>query len=187
MFPDDYYVINDNQGQLHEIIHDIQNELTDKELYYYERAQTGFMDFFLLLARQMASYSVRSVNETTKDANKNKIQQVEDFFLIHYAKNVTVNDMALSLYMSVRQLDRLLRKLYNKSFRELLLDHRMKWAKYYLENTDLSLSNIPPARDPIPEGRPPGGQFRYSLPRGQGLRWAWNRNRGFLRFIRTGH
>lgn len=67
---------------------------------------------------------------------------IDEFFNLHYNLNNGNQILARQLHMSTRQLDRVLQKYYNMSYREKLLDIRLTNAMDFLLNTDKSIAEI---------------------------------------------
>jgi len=138
-----YSVIHDGMGELYDIIQHIKKEFAGRGLFCYERMQALFMNLFILLARKLKPCMDCSAERFPINIDEYRMQQIEDFFELNFSRNVTASTLANSLYISVRQLNRLLRKLYNLPFRDILFRTRMEKARYYVEHTDMALTAIP--------------------------------------------
>jgi len=138
----DFCVVKDNKGELYSIMQRIQKELQDQDLFYYEKAKCEFESFFIQFARQM-EYNVSQKDKTLTDTGESMIQRIEDYINFHFSQDTTREDLAKYLNISVQQLKRLLDELYGKSFREMLLERRMAYAKYYVEDTIMPLNEVP--------------------------------------------
>jgi len=85
--------------------------------------------------------SVKSSKVTTLDERRAYI--IDKFFNYNYFKSyVDKSDLADHLYLSKRQLERLLMKLYGQSFTEKLAASRIEQAKFLLTSTGCSLSEV---------------------------------------------
>lgn len=73
---------------------------------------------------------------------KDRSHIIEGFFSQCYGEDCTCENLANQLYVSQRQVGRILRRLYGRSFREMQLQTRMEIANYFLEETSLSISDI---------------------------------------------
>ena len=67
---------------------------------------------------------------------------IDDFFNLHFDLNNGNQILADQLHISTRQLDRLLQRYYNMSYREKLLDIRLTNALDFLLTTDKSIAEI---------------------------------------------
>ena len=67
---------------------------------------------------------------------------MEEYIYHNYMHNVHIDDLAAQLGVCVRQVDRLMRKYYNTSFKEKLLETRIDIAKDMLTNTKENIGHI---------------------------------------------
>ena len=66
----------------------------------------------------------------------------EEFFYNRYKERVTINDLAKSLYLSVSQTARVVRRVFGMSFKEVLLKQRIENAVMLIEKGNLSFDEI---------------------------------------------
>ena len=99
---------------------------------------------------QILINTIRAISENTHidyEINKKSIDQsrtiiLEEFIYHNYMHNVYISDLAGQLGVCVRQVDRLMRKYYNISFKEKLLETRVDIAKDMLINTQETIGHI---------------------------------------------
>ena len=67
---------------------------------------------------------------------------IDEYFSCYYRNQITEEDLARYIGLSKRQISRILKKDYGKSFREILIDMRMQQAVHLLITTDQSVEAI---------------------------------------------
>lgn len=70
------------------------------------------------------------------------VRQAIFYIMSDYAKQITVNSAAEQLFISSSHLMRLFKKETGKTFNEYLTDYRISLAKHFLENENLSISEV---------------------------------------------
>lgn len=60
----------------------------------------------------------------------------------HFTNDITVNDVSLATNVSKVYLQKLFKSKYNKTVHEVIMDKRLDQAKYMLEHSNLSISDI---------------------------------------------
>jgi len=186
----EHCVIHDDKSEICALIGCIERELTEKELFHYERIRAYILSVFIILARQLVqkpgfcvptgtsaglvqrqdSNEMRNVSVTRDSNSESELQdalelrvayptviltsspagfdgnlmlQIEHYVENSIARRVTLDEFAKSLYLSPSKLKRLFIKLYGMPFRDFVYMRRMEWAKYYVEETDIAISEIP--------------------------------------------
>ncbi|MBR0189075.1 MAG: helix-turn-helix domain-containing protein [Clostridia bacterium] len=81
-------------------------------------------------------------NKEIKYDDKDYKIPAEEFFYNRYKERVTINDLAKSLYLSVSQTARVVRRVFGMSFKEVLLKQRMENAVMQIGKGNLSLDEI---------------------------------------------
>lgn len=76
------------------------------------------------------------------DEDISRMMKIDELVNGFFDQNITLEEAAKYLYISTRQLDRIVRKRYGKSLRNVIVDKRIDAAGYMLENTDLSVDKI---------------------------------------------
>ena len=128
-----------NENVFIKLINKIQDYLTKPKTFSYLIIQTLLQEFILNLYELFA----KNIDLTTTNA-----QIVSDF---NFALNQKINnlhdhsklkDIAQELFISERQLSRIIKKQYGVSFIERKHQLRIESAKQLLKNTDLSIEKI---------------------------------------------
>ncbi|MGM9972042.1 MAG: helix-turn-helix domain-containing protein [Anaeroplasmataceae bacterium] len=131
-----YYVGIDNYNCF-EILKKIEEELKNPTLGYKINVESLVK---MLIVSIIRNYNNKSVIEDF-DENEDIVFKIEAIFLNEF-KSITINDMANRVYMSVRQLQRFLKKHYKKTFNTLKLEYRMNYAIYLLNKTNMKIEEI---------------------------------------------
>ncbi|MDD3839902.1 MAG: AraC family transcriptional regulator [Clostridia bacterium] len=121
----------------------IHDEFYFKRIGYYEKIQSIFVGIIIDIFRGLIR---GSDNESSKvpsrlmDDKRSLI--IETFLFDNYHRDIKAQDLAQELHMSVSQLNRVMRKLYNKTFKQKLIETRVKFAKEMIGDSDLSIREI---------------------------------------------
>ena len=80
--------------------------------------------------------------------------KIDDFFALRYREDVTLSDLAAALFISERQVSRILQSNYGMSFKNKLVEMRINAAKEPVSYTHLDVYK---RQDPR-TAHPPGGR-----------------------------
>lgn len=97
---------------------------------------------FLELLQQMEELTVFGQPNLSVEHNNELALKVENFLINNFLPNAQLDDLAQYLCLSRRQTDRLLKKLFNKSYQEILKDTRITKAKALIQKKEHSLKDI---------------------------------------------
>jgi AraC family 4-hydroxyphenylacetate 3-monooxygenase operon regulatory protein len=123
------------------IVENMQIEITMKKLGYESKLKAEFMLMIVEMCRCL-SESIFVGSSEVRSSCESQILIIEEHLRNCINKNFNEDTLAKEMHVSKRQLERLVNKLYGKSFRMLLLDTRMNMANYYIEETKISFSQI---------------------------------------------
>ncbi len=76
------------------------------------------------------------------DGDDSRQIQIEEYIFTHLCEQITEENLAREMHLSKRQLSRVLRQLFGKSFRQMLIEARLNRAAQLLCETDLSVEEI---------------------------------------------
>lgn len=120
----------------------------------FQIPQIGSNYYKKVLIEELLIYCIRLDSKNTTIKSLQKIErikgissdtkrslQIDQYFLGNY-QNLSLNDLAQNLSISPRQTQRLLKKLYQQTFLEKLLEARMNTAVLLLKETEQSISLI---------------------------------------------
>ncbi|WP_158301945.1 AraC family transcriptional regulator [Paenibacillus mesophilus] len=120
-----------------------KEEFQSRPVGYFAKLQSLFTQLILEVIR--SSPRIRSAPRrelSSQPTADSRIGIIECFFSEHFSRPLRESDLASRLYVSQRQLNRILHDLYGMSFRQKLLCTRMKVAMDLLKNTELSVKDI---------------------------------------------
>ena len=89
----------------------------------------------LLLAKRSVGES--EANRNQKDVSYQRATSIRNYLEANYKQNITVKDCARIFYLSERQIDRILKKVYDETFHQMLARTRVNIAVNLMKNTDL--------------------------------------------------
>lgn len=140
------YLSTHSLTEAEHLIGQLQQELQHRDPLYLQRVNALFTAFMIDLVRYLYSAPQPECaplpEALPRDVDENRAQQIEDYLTAHYTGSGSSVELASQLYMSERQLERILNRLYGKPFRQLVLEMRMDMANYLLEETSLSMEQI---------------------------------------------
>lgn len=130
---------------------DSQNILDTMEQLFreFDQKQMGYQQSIELLLKQLVIKLVRNYkkhNTASRFFPPSNLQErgtriIEEHFLFDY-KNSSLNELASQLGLSPRQTQRLLKKLYGKTYIEKRSEARMSMASTLLTETDQTITDI---------------------------------------------
>lgn len=109
--------------------------LTDAEELLAKSLFLNTIMSMLLLAKRSASES--ESNQNQNDISYQRATSIRNYLEANYKQNVTVKDCARIFYLSERQIDRILKKVYNETFHQMLARTRVNIAVNLMKSTDL--------------------------------------------------
>ena len=138
-----YFIVNDE-----ELVSIVKRLLDEK--YTSERAHifTALLSvFYITLANRIeersygtTSGSVLSISKSESGIGQRKT--VEEFFQKRYHENVSINDLAKALCLSVPQTHRIVKKVFDEGFKKTLMKQRIEHACMLIKQKSLTLSDI---------------------------------------------
>ncbi|TNJ63092.1 helix-turn-helix domain-containing protein [Paenibacillus hemerocallicola] len=137
------FFIADGNRETDALLDMAKQEFHCRPIGYFAKLQSLFAQLILVVIRsspRIQSAPRRGLSlQPTADS---RLGIIECFFSEHFSRPLRENDLARRLYVSQRQLNRILHDLYGMSFRHKLLSTRMKVAMDLLKNTELSVKDI---------------------------------------------
>lgn len=120
-------------------------ELFKSIMYEFQNKKIGFEINSECLLKLLIIEILRNKNSDkimTKELKVDNINYtIEEIFLNDF-KTITITKLATKLYTSPRQLQRMLKAKYNKTFSQLKLEAKMNFAKNQLLNSNIKISEI---------------------------------------------
>jgi len=129
------------EGSLQQLCADIFREYAASNLYKQEQLQALLT---LLIVQLMRRLSVGQSDEDSPDTltEHQRISRIDDFFEKNFMDSAGETDLAESLHLSRRQLDRVLKKNYGMNYRQKLIRARMDHAAWLLRTSCLRVSQV---------------------------------------------
>lgn len=129
-----------------ELIKMINNEFMNKNIGYRSFTQALFSMIIINIIRGISndSHCVYQSAEPVRDMNNvyKRSEMIDAFFEENYQNNVTILDLAKCLFLSTSQTNRVIKKLYNTSFKQKLQETRIEQAKRLIEHYDMPISEV---------------------------------------------
>lgn len=97
--------------------------------------------FTVDLYSELSSISPRD-DKIKEDSTLSREYAIDTFLALNFMSNSARDDLAEMLHLSPRQLNRIIKKSYGKSYREKLTEIRLEIALGFLKNTDKSITDI---------------------------------------------
>ena len=114
------------------------NKISLDQFLYFREKTTNLLSLIV--------YEVFSVNNRNiKDflpKNENYLLQIDDIIFNQYAANPSINTIAQEICLSPKQVSRIIKKNYNRTFTELINERKMTVATSLLLETNKSVSEI---------------------------------------------
>ena len=101
--------------------------------------------FYLRLMRQLGERLGQAETDKQSGSYDERSQRqllIEEYFQENFAQSITEDHLAAEMCLSRRQVSRVLREIYGKSFRQLLIEERLNRAAQLLLSTDRSVEQI---------------------------------------------
>ena len=137
----DFIQIRDTERLL-PILYQILEEVSNQELGYEEATKALVFQLVLSLARlnkQTFSDTETVPNETRVDR---RIGEIEAFIHEHMSEMITPSDVAASIHISTKQINRILQNALGMNTTEYIAHVKCAYAKHLLAFTDEPISDI---------------------------------------------
>lgn len=138
----------------HFIINDLQISDIAKRLFWKEFSARNehiykvmFSLFFISLAKRIKESQPlyrQSVINSISESENSFVQRktVEEFFQTRYNEEISIEDLANELCLSVSHTHRIVKKVFNEGFKKTLTKQRMEHACMLIKQGDLPLNEI---------------------------------------------
>ena len=95
-----------------------------------------------LLEKRGHHQGVALAKHTISDSNMIRMYKLQQIIFTSYWQDISLDYIAEKMFLSVRQVSRIIKQYYGCTYRELVAKNRMKVASELLEKTDLSILDI---------------------------------------------
>ncbi len=130
--------------KIYGITRELREEINGGGIASREYIGTLLSQLYILLFRLLdtAEAEKGAVSVIPSGTEDNRQIQIEEYIFNHFGEQITEEDLAREMHLSKRQLSRVLRQLFGKSFRQMLIEARLNRAAQLLCDTDLSVEEI---------------------------------------------
>ncbi len=141
----DRAILITQSGDMRDLLALLQREILSHGPVAREYTQALLSQFYILLLRRWQKFCESCVEDEKPDAWREREQRrllVEEYFQEFYAHPITEEHLAERMNLSKRQVSRVLREIYGKSFRQLLIDERLNRAVQLLMSSEQTVDEI---------------------------------------------
>ena len=128
-------------SQLHPVFLNLQQQLHSVSVTRALFLQNLLQQAFLLLIDQLSAHTDPEATPAVSQDSTRRLQ-LEEYLEENFRNPITEEDLARHMHLSKRQVSRVLRGFYGKSFRKLLVEMRLQEAARLLRRTDLPVEEI---------------------------------------------
>ena len=139
----EYFIINDP-----ELLSIVKKLISERFSYENEHIYRAYLAvFFVTLAKRIKEHhppykeqAIRGVSESENGLRQRKI--VEEFFQKRYNEEVSIEDLAKDLCLSVPHTHRIVKKVFEVGFKKTLMKQRIEHACMLIKQQNLTLTEI---------------------------------------------
>ena len=130
-------------GRLQDLLEDCMREAADRVSGFHMAIEISMIGILLQLSRELtnsakATYAVRE----KKHIDQQRAQQIAAYIEANCASAISVPELARRVYLSPRQLQRIVQQQYGMTIREMMTRSRFKKAKDMLKDPENNISDI---------------------------------------------
>ena len=101
-----------------------------------------FYEFLLALLNITGHLQPSSPEELLSDSSISRTYKIQRIISSYYMKDISLEFIAKSLYLSTRQVNRIVQAFYGCTYREIIMRTRIKAAAELLHTSPLTISEI---------------------------------------------
>jgi|GEM_PF-4197479 len=130
-------------GRILEMLEDCMREAMGRVNGFHTMIEVNIINILMVVARELthsakATYVVRE----KKHADQQRMQQIMALIETDTMSALSVEALAQRVYLSPRQIQRIVQQQYGMTLRELMMRSRFKRAKEMLKNPNVNMSDI---------------------------------------------
>jgi AraC-like DNA-binding protein len=140
---DEYFIINDSE------LTAIAKKLIEEQFSYEtEHIFTSLLSVFLItlgkrIGEHHPPYKEQIIHKNTENENAARQRKtVEEFFQKRYSEEISIEDLAKDLCLSVPHTHRIVKKVFESGFKKTLMKQRIEHACMLIKQNDLPLAEI---------------------------------------------
>jgi AraC-like DNA-binding protein len=135
--------VDADHEMLFRLVDEVRYEIETPSLGSYTNVQSLFAQIIVRVARAIRLDSGTTVEYAIPSKVKDDLRShLIDIFFMGYRQNLTLEMLAEQLSLSTKQVNRLLKRFFQTSFKQKLLDTRIEVAKDLLRTSDLPVEHI---------------------------------------------
>lgn len=136
-------VFKDTEG-ISVIFEEIFQEAEEQVAGFYLKLQTSVVNILIGILRAVVSTeNIKYRSEVQhKSVDELRIKRLVKFVETNYRREISLKDASKVLFLSPRQMNRIMKKEFRQTFHEYLLQYRISTAKQLLEDSELSIEEI---------------------------------------------
>lgn len=125
-------------------IQEMQNEMTNPRFASKTCMTLLLSQIYIQIFRYLTEEKIIPTTVPAPDTFDWELRQlqIDEYLNLHFNEAITEDDMSGYFNVSKRHLNRILQKIYNMSFREILINKRMNEALHLLVSTEYSIETI---------------------------------------------
>ena len=136
-----YSIFDNNIDQIH-LVDRIISEFEENKLGYAAVVNSYFVQLMIGILRKVYQIKQCEGKSLLNSTQENREAFIDGFFNSYYMKDIKVQDLAQTMYLSVRQVTRILQESYGLTFLQKLTQHRIYHACYLLQNKTYTVTKI---------------------------------------------
>lgn len=122
----------------------LYGELDEEKAGYHLKIQALIIEILVDLFRMILNcvHAKYACHVPEKSVDEVRVNRILYFIGNNYKESITISDMAGALFLTPRQINRLMRKEFGRTFHGYLVDFRLSVAKRLLAETDMPIEAI---------------------------------------------
>lgn len=134
--------VSDKVSEMFSMLYELTQSTTALDFIRETKLKHVFSLAFLELLQQTEEFTVLGQPKLSVDYDNELTLKIEKFLIDNFLPNAQLGDLAQYLCLSHRQTDRLLKRLFNKSYQEIKNETRITKAKNLIHQKEHSLKEI---------------------------------------------
>lgn len=136
-----FHLTPEQQENFMELYYLFRSECKQKKRAYKQAVELAVVSYFLHLTRDLDKLSPENP-QLPRDGKYKHVYDIADYLSQNCEQNLSLDEIAEQFYLSKYYMCRLFKEVTGYSISEYINIHRIQKARHYLENTDLSISEI---------------------------------------------
>ncbi|MEG0692012.1 MAG: AraC family transcriptional regulator [Oscillospiraceae bacterium] len=131
-----------NNTVLNEKIINICNEIQEQEIGYELATKANLLDIIVLLLRRYILKIITPLEKSIKTKNNSRIDEIIKHIDENYQDDISIEELANSIYVSKSYLCKLFKKMLGKTVTEYINYIRITAAERLLQSGDMNITDI---------------------------------------------